>query len=52
MSQSHEVGSQVGNVPFSPPPPQRPAVSAHILDECEGSQGMHPQTHPSPHHAY
>ena len=52
MSQRHEMGSQIGNVPFSPPPPQRSAVITHILDECEGSQGMHPQTQPSPHHVY
>ena len=45
--------SQVGKCSlFSPSPSQRPAVTTHILDECEESQGMHPQAHPSPHHAY
>ena len=48
MSQRHEKGSQIGNVPFSPPPPQRSAVIAHILDECEGSQGMHLRPTPAP----
>ena len=50
-SQSHEVGSQMGNVPFFLHCFLMMPVITHVIDVCEGRRGMHSQNPLSPSNA-